>query len=45
MNLTNLAGFAKSGIFVTEVPIGILTSIIGAPFFLYLLLKGRKGWV
>jgi len=32
-------------IFVTEIPLGILTSIIGAPFFLYLLLKGRKGWV
>lgn len=32
-------------VFVTEIPLGILTSIIGAPFFIYLLLKGRKGWV
>jgi len=31
-------------IFITEIPLGILTSIIGAPFFLYLLLKGNKGW-
>lgn len=29
-------------LFVTEIPLGILTSIIGAPFFLYLLLN-RKG--
>lgn len=27
-----------------EIPLGILTSIIGAPFFIYLLLKTRKGW-
>jgi iron complex transport system permease protein len=27
-----------------EVPIGILTAMIGAPFFLYLLAKGREGW-
>jgi iron complex transport system permease protein len=27
-----------------EVPIGILTAIIGAPFFLWLLAKGRVGW-
>jgi iron complex transport system permease protein len=27
-----------------EVPIGILTSLIGAPFFLYLLKKGKRGW-
>jgi len=27
-----------------EIPIGILTAIIGAPFFLYLLAKGRRGW-
>lgn len=27
-----------------EIPIGILTAIIGAPFFLYLLRKGRWGW-
>lgn len=28
-----------------EIPIGILTAIIGAPFFVYLLLKGKKGWI
>ncbi len=28
-----------------EIPLGILTSLIGAPFFLYLLLKRKRGWV
>jgi len=32
-------------LFTVEVPLGILTSIIGAPFFVYLLLKRKKGWV
>jgi iron complex transport system permease protein len=27
-----------------EVPLGILTATIGAPFFLWLLAKGREGW-
>ncbi len=27
-----------------EIPIGILTAIVGVPFFLYLLSKGRRGW-
>lgn len=27
-----------------EIPLGILTAIIGAPFFLYLLKKGYEGW-
>lgn len=27
-----------------EIPLGILTSFIGAPFFLYLLFQGRRGW-
>ena len=27
-----------------EVPLGILTSVIGAPFFLCLLLNSRRGW-
>jgi iron complex transport system permease protein len=27
-----------------EVPIGILTAILGAPFFLWLLLRGRENW-
>lgn len=29
----------------TEIPIGILTSIIGAPFFLYLMMNVKKGWI
>lgn len=31
--------------FLVEVPLGILTALVGAPFFLFLLAKGRKGWV
>jgi iron complex transport system permease protein len=27
-----------------EIPLGILTSIIGAPFFAYLLRKTKGGW-
>jgi len=27
-----------------EVPLGILTAIVGAPFFLWLLVRGRRGW-
>ena len=27
-----------------EVPLGILTAVIGTPFFLWLLASGRKGW-
>ena len=27
-----------------EIPIGILTAIIGVPFFLYLLSRGKRGW-
>ncbi len=27
-----------------EVPIGILTAVVGAPFFLWLLWRGRNGW-
>lgn len=32
-------------LFPMEIPLGILTSLIGTPFFMYLLLKGRKGWI
>lgn len=35
--------FARN-MFAMEVPLGILTSIIGAPLFLYLLVKGKKAW-
>ncbi|AZV56637.1 iron ABC transporter permease [Clostridium sp. AWRP] len=31
--------------FSVEIPLGILTSLIGAPFFIYLLIKGRRGWI
>jgi len=27
-----------------EIPLGMLTAIIGAPFFIYLLHKGYEGW-
>ena len=29
---------------IVEIPLGILTAVIGAPFFLYLLARGRRGW-
>ncbi len=32
-------------LFTQEIPLGILTAMIGAPFFLYLLSTGRRGWV
>lgn len=32
-------------ILITEVPIGILTAMVGAPFFLYLLTRGHTRWV
>jgi iron complex transport system permease protein len=28
----------------TEVPLGILTALVGAPFFLLLLARGRRAW-
>lgn len=31
--------------FALEIPLGILTSLIGAPFFIYLLIKGKRGWI
>ena len=27
-----------------EVPLGILTAVVGAPFFLWLLARGRRAW-
>lgn len=32
-------------LFAIEIPLGILTALVGAPFFIFLLLKGRKGWI
>jgi iron complex transport system permease protein len=29
---------------IIEIPLGILTAVLGAPFFLYLLARGRRGW-
>lgn len=31
-------------VFPVEIPLGILTAIIGAPCFIVLLLKGKRGW-
>jgi len=28
----------------TEIPVGIMTSFIGVPFFIYLLMKKRRRW-
>lgn len=35
---------ARTVIAPTEIPVGIVTSLIGAPFFIYLLLKRRRQW-
>jgi iron complex transport system permease protein len=32
-------------LFSTEIPLGVLTELIGAPFFLFLLTRARQGWV
>jgi iron complex transport system permease protein len=32
-------------LFSTELPLGVLTEIVGAPFFLFLLSRAGKGWV
>lgn len=32
-------------LFAMELPIGILTAIVGVPFFIYLLNRGRRGWL
>ncbi|HOD86031.1 MAG TPA: iron chelate uptake ABC transporter family permease subunit, partial [Methanoculleus sp.] len=29
----------------TEIPLGILTALIGAPFFAYLLTRKKVGWI
>jgi iron complex transport system permease protein len=31
-------------VFTTEVPLGILTAMVGAPFFLLMLARGRRTW-
>jgi iron complex transport system permease protein len=32
-------------LFAVEIPLSVLTALFGAPFFLSLLMKGKKGWV
>ena len=32
-------------LFAQEIPLGVLTAIIGAPFFLYLLFRGKKSFM
>jgi ABC-type Fe3+-siderophore transport system, permease component len=32
-------------LFSMELPIGILTSLLGAPFFIFMLIRGKKGWI
>lgn len=32
-------------LFAREIPLGVLTVIIGAPFFLYLLFRGKKSFM
>ena len=36
---------ARTVIAPTEIPVGILTALCGAPFFVYLLRKSRRVWV
>ena len=36
---------AARSAFPLEIPLGILTSLVGAPFFIYLLIKGKRGWL
>jgi len=31
-------------LFTVEIQVGVLTALIGAPFFVFLLSKARKGW-
>jgi len=33
---------ARTIITPAEVPVGVVTALLGAPFFLYLLLRGRR---
>lgn len=35
---------AARSLLPVEIPLGILTSLIGGPFFIYLLFKGRRSW-
>ncbi|WP_242941640.1 FecCD family ABC transporter permease [Parasporobacterium paucivorans] len=35
---------ACRSVFAVEIPLGVITSLAGLPFFLYLLTKKNKGW-
>jgi len=39
-----LVDTAARSISGSEVPLGLLTAVVGAPFFLWLLARGRRGW-
>ena len=39
-----IADNAARLLFPMEIPIGILTSLVGIPFFAFVLAKARKGW-
>lgn len=30
---------------ITEIPLGILTALVGAPFFIFILIKIKKSWI
>jgi iron complex transport system permease protein len=31
-------------VYATEIPLGIVTSLVGAPFFLYVLARSQRSW-
>lgn len=35
--------FSRMAVNPTEIPVGIITALIGAPFFIYLLIRKKKG--
>ena len=42
-HILSLDGGGIRGVFTLEVPLGVLTSLIGVPFFLYLVIHTRMG--
>ncbi len=40
-----LADDAARCCFAQEIPLGVLTAVIGAPFFLYLMFRGRRSFI
>ncbi|WP_258031892.1 iron chelate uptake ABC transporter family permease subunit [Campylobacter concisus] len=36
---------AARSMLASEVPLGVLTSLVGAPVFIYLLYRSKKGWL